>query len=146
MVFCHKSHDGWIIKHSLHQGLHILADCVNTRTDMDRSDLPLLWFFNNTDEKLTQMRYGNWINKITEVVDIGFGHTEVSRNTRVEAPFCWRMWIYLVVSTWEILTWVLGIMTSVAVGNCRSSGADTVGAGRKKTTQSVNILIFKIKL
>lgn len=72
MVFCHKSHDRWIIKHSLHQELHILADCVYTRTDMDRSDLPLLWFFNNTDEKLTQMRYGYWINKITEVVDIGF--------------------------------------------------------------------------
>ena len=61
--------------------------------------------------------------------DLVFGYqTEVSRKTRVELPFCCRMWMYFVVSTWEIFTWVLGTMTSVAVGSCNNSGAETVGA------------------
>ncbi|OWF42894.1 hypothetical protein KP79_PYT17637 [Mizuhopecten yessoensis] len=68
---------------------------------------------------ITRSRGDNWCQ------------TDVSRKTRVELPFCRRMWIYLVVSTWEIFTCVLGTITSVAVGSCNSSGADTVGAAKK---------------
>ena len=44
------------------------------------------------------------------------GHTDVSLNTLAEVPFC-RICIYFVVSTSDILTCVLGTMTSVAMGN-----------------------------
>lgn len=51
------------------------------------------------------------------------GQTDVSRKTLADVPFC-RIWIYFVVSTSEILTCVLGTITSVAIGNCASSGDD----------------------
>ena len=55
------------------------------------------------------------------------GHTEVSLKTLAEVPFC-RICIYLVVSTSEILTCVLGTMTSVAMGNWESSDVADTGA------------------
>ena len=51
----------------------------------------------------------------------GHGQTEVSLKTLADVPF-WRMWMYFVVSTSDILTCVPGTMTSVAIGNCDISG------------------------